>query len=76
MPFVTVEWFEGRSAEQKAELARRITEAMTEVAGTPAEEVWIRFVDSPEGRLGDERGAEGLSASAQPHSRCGTTSWL
>ena len=49
MPYVTVEWFEGRSAEQKAEVARRITEAITEVAGTPADQVWIRFVDSPKG---------------------------
>lgn len=49
MPYVTVEWFEGRSAEQKAELARRITEAMTEVAGTPSEEVWIRFEDASRG---------------------------
>jgi 4-oxalocrotonate tautomerase len=46
VPYVTVEWFEGRSAEQKAELAERITEALTEVAGTPADQVWIRFVDS------------------------------
>lgn len=49
MPYVTVEWFEGRSGEQKAELARRITEALTEVADTPADQVWIRFVDSPKG---------------------------
>ena len=49
MPYVTVEWFEGRSAEQKAELAERITTALTEVAGTPADQVWIRFVDSAKG---------------------------
>ena len=49
MPVVTVEWFEGRSAEQKRELAERITQALNEVAGTPAEQVWIRFVDSPRG---------------------------
>jgi 4-oxalocrotonate tautomerase len=49
VPVVTIDWFEGRSAEQKAELARRITEAMTEVAGAPAEEVWIRFADSAKG---------------------------
>ncbi len=49
MPFVTVEWFEGRSAEQKAELAKRITEALEDVASTPADQVWIRFVDSPKG---------------------------
>jgi len=49
MPYVTVEWFEGRSPEQKAELAKRITEALGEVAGTPPEEVWIRFEDSARG---------------------------
>ena len=49
MPYVTIEWFEGRSADQKQQLAERITEALTEVAGTPAEQVWIRFVDSPPG---------------------------
>jgi 4-oxalocrotonate tautomerase len=47
MPVVTVEWFEGRSPEQKAEVAERITAALTEVAGTPADQVWIRFSDSP-----------------------------
>ncbi|MBA2420117.1 MAG: tautomerase family protein [Thermoleophilaceae bacterium] len=46
---MTVEWFEGRSTDQKRELAERITEALTEVAGTPADQVWIRFVDSPPG---------------------------
>jgi 4-oxalocrotonate tautomerase len=49
MPVITVEWFEGRSPEQKAELAERITTALTEVAGTPADQVWIRFSDSPKG---------------------------
>jgi len=49
VPYVTVEWFEGRSAEQKRELAERITEALHEVAGTPADQVWIRFVDSARG---------------------------
>ena len=46
MPYVHVHWFEGRSAEQKAELAKRITEAMEEVASIPAEQVWVRFDDS------------------------------
>ncbi|MDQ3587937.1 MAG: tautomerase family protein [Actinomycetota bacterium] len=49
MPYVTVEWFEGRSADQKRELAQRITEALTEVADTPADQVWIRFVDAAPG---------------------------
>lgn len=46
MPFIHVHWFEGRSDEQKAELAKRITDAMVEVGKTPAEHVWIKFDDS------------------------------
>jgi 4-oxalocrotonate tautomerase len=46
MPFIHIHWYEGRSDEQKAELGRRITEAMVEVGKTSAEQVWIRFEDS------------------------------
>ena len=35
MPFVEVHWYEGRSDEQKAELAKRIEAALVEVAGVP-----------------------------------------
>jgi len=47
VPVVTVEWFEGRSAEQKREIAEKITEVVSEVGKTPRDQVWIRFVDSP-----------------------------
>ena len=47
MPIVTVEWYEGRSADQKKEIASRITEAISEVGGTPPDAVWVKFVDSP-----------------------------
>ena len=46
MPIVTIEWYEGRSAEQKQELAERLTELLVEVGKTQREHVWIRFVDS------------------------------
>lgn len=46
MPFIHIHWYEGRSDEQKAELARRITDAMVEVGKTSADHVWIRFEDS------------------------------
>jgi len=46
LPYVHIHWFEGRDAEQKAELARRITEAMEEVAAVPPDQVWIRFDDA------------------------------
>jgi 4-oxalocrotonate tautomerase len=47
VPVVTVEWYEGRSAEQKREIAEGITKLVSEVGKTPADQVWIRFVDSP-----------------------------
>ena len=47
MPVVTIEWFEGRSGDQKREIAERLTELLSEVGNMPADQVWIRFVDSP-----------------------------
>jgi 4-oxalocrotonate tautomerase len=47
VPVVTIEWYEGRSAEQKAELAEKLTDLLVEVGKTEREHVWIRFVDSP-----------------------------
>jgi 4-oxalocrotonate tautomerase len=47
MPVVTIEWYEGRSAEQKRELAEKITDLLVEVGKTERDAVWIRFVDSP-----------------------------
>jgi len=46
MPFVHVHWFEGRSDEQKAEIARRIEDALIEVAGAAPEHCWVKFDDS------------------------------
>ena len=60
MPFVEVKLWEGRTREQKAEIARRITEALVEVAGCPQQAVSIAFDDYPRsdwaegGRLCDE----------------------
>jgi len=60
MPFVEVKLWEGRTREQKAELARRFTAVMVEVAGCPAAAVTIAFEDFAKedwaegGRLCDE----------------------
>jgi 4-oxalocrotonate tautomerase family enzyme len=45
MPFVQIHWFEGRDDEQKAEVARRVTEAMVEVGKAKSEDVWVKFED-------------------------------
>jgi 4-oxalocrotonate tautomerase len=47
MPVVTIEWYEGRSPEQKRELAQKLTDLIVEVGKTEREHVWVRFVDSP-----------------------------
>jgi 4-oxalocrotonate tautomerase len=47
VPVVTIEWYEGRSPEQKRELAEKLTDLLVDVGKTEREHVWIRFVDSP-----------------------------
>ena len=46
MPFVEVHWYEGRSDEQKAEIAKRISEALIDVAGVTPDHCWVKFSDS------------------------------
>jgi 4-oxalocrotonate tautomerase len=46
MPIITIEWYEGRSPDQKREVAEKLTDLMVEVGKTQREHVWIRFVDS------------------------------
>ena len=66
MPMVTVEWIEGRSAQQKGALAEALTTAFVDVAKVPKEQVWIVFRDvkrtdwAMNGRLlNEEPGAAG-----------------
>jgi 4-oxalocrotonate tautomerase len=47
VPIVTIEWYEGRSPDQKRELAEKLTDLLVDVGKTEREHVWIRFVDSP-----------------------------
>ena len=45
MPTIRVELFEGRSPQQKAELARELTEACVRVLGSSADSVDVLFFD-------------------------------
>ena len=45
MPMVTVDWLEGRTPQQKAQLADAITSAFVEVAKVSKDQVWIVFRD-------------------------------
>ena len=47
MPIVTIEWYEGRSPEQKRELAEKLTDLLVDVGKTQRDQVWVKFVDSP-----------------------------
>ncbi|MFU2164042.1 4-oxalocrotonate tautomerase [Streptococcus pluranimalium] len=49
MPFVKIDLFEGRSDEQKAQLAREVTEVVARVAKAPKEAIHIIINDLPEG---------------------------
>ena len=60
MPVVEIKMWAGRSREQKAEMARRITDIISEVGKTAPENVHIVFTDvnkenwAEAGRLSDE----------------------
>ena len=45
MPMVTVEWLEGRTPQQKAQLADAMTSAFVEIAKVSKDQVWIVFQD-------------------------------
>ncbi len=45
MPMVTVEWLEGRTPQQKAQLAEAMTKSFVEIAKVQPEQVWIVFKD-------------------------------
>lgn len=45
MPVVTVEWLEGRTPQQKAQLADAVTKAFVEIVNVSKEQVWIVFND-------------------------------
>lgn len=47
MPRITVEWIAGRSHEQREEIAKRITEALVDVAGTTPSSVGVVFYEYP-----------------------------
>ena len=49
MPFVKIDLFEGRTKDQKIELAREVTEVVSRVANAPKENIHVIIRDLPEG---------------------------
>ncbi len=42
---IRVEWWKGRTPQQKSELSKKITDAFTQIAGVPSQEVHIIYQD-------------------------------
>ena len=47
MPIVNVDWLQGRTVEQKREIAKRFTDALTQVTGCAVESVTVIFSEHP-----------------------------
>ena len=45
MPNITIQWYAGRTAEQKRQLTAAITDAMVKIGKTTADQVHIVFQD-------------------------------
>jgi len=47
MPFIEIHHLEGRTQEQREQLAKVITEAVSEIFKVEKEAVWIKFSEMP-----------------------------
>jgi len=47
MPVIMIEWLSGRTKEQKAQMAKAVTDAMVDIGKTAADGVHIVFHDVP-----------------------------
>jgi 4-oxalocrotonate tautomerase len=58
MPFVNIRIYEGHGQERKDEIARRVTDAISDVARVPREAVWVVFeeVSPPDWYVGGKPG--------------------
>ena len=45
MPFVNIRMIEGRSQQQKDEIAKRVNDALSEVLELPKDDIWVVFED-------------------------------
>ena len=45
MPVITIDWLEGRTPQQKAQLSEALTKAFVDIAKVQKEQVWIVFRD-------------------------------
>ena len=73
MPVITVEWLEGRTQQQKAQVAAALTKALAEIAQVPGDQVWIVFRDvrrsdwAMNGQLLEPQAGSAGHGKPQPH---------
>ena len=53
MPNITVQWYAGRTDEQKREITAAITEAMVKIGKTTADQVHVVFQDIEKSNWGN-----------------------
>lgn len=51
MPIIKIDWIEGRTKEQKAQVAKEFTDTIVSVAGAAPEKVTIVINDHPKDNL-------------------------
>lgn len=54
MPNITIQWYAGRTAEQRREITAAITDAMVRIGKTTADQVHIVFQDVEKGDWGNK----------------------
>lgn len=54
MPYISIETFEGKTAEQKKALIQEVTKAVTSTLRVPPEVVWIVIKDVPRSNWGEK----------------------
>jgi 4-oxalocrotonate tautomerase len=47
MPFVNIRLIAGRSQQQKGEISKRVTDAISDVLQLPNDDTWVVFEDVP-----------------------------
>lgn len=47
MPVITVEMFEGRTRQQRADFSKEVTKLAVEVLKAPLEHTWVVFKEQP-----------------------------
>lgn len=66
MPFVHIDWVKGQSEARREEVARRISQSISEVTGIPSQNIWIVFrnVEADEWYVGPDSVAKSRSGAS------------